>query len=100
MKRLKTIADAENNIENKNVSEVKILLDRISTASDELKDTYFSLFDNLNALYEAYPNLYKQFEMVVKLPDNDSAKEIVELNKDIKRILNNFNDEEYLKTYL
>lgn len=95
MKRLSKVEE-----DSKKIEDIKILLDRISNASDELKTAYFCLFDNLNALYDAYPNLYKQFEMVVKLPNNEDAKDIVQLNQDIDRIMNNLSDEEYLKTYL
>lgn len=91
MKRLKRIADTEN---------VNKLLDRIDKASTDLKDTYYALFDNLNALYESYPNLYKQLEMVVKLPNNEDAKDIVQMDSDLTRMLENLKDEQYLESYI
>lgn len=93
MKRLKVVAEGES-------EKVKILLDRISKASENLSNNYFGLFDNLNTLYENYPNLYKQLEMVVDLPSNEDAKNIVQLKKDIERIMNNLDDESYLNSYL
>ena len=93
MKRL--IISSDNDI-----NAAKELLNRIDLASKDLKNTYFALFDNLNALYESYPDLYKQIEMVVKLPTNDDAKNITALNSDLERIINNLKDEEYLKSYI
>ena len=37
-------------IKTSNIDDVKLLLDRIDSASDNLKDSYYVLFDNLNAL--------------------------------------------------
>ena len=87
-----------NNKEDINI--VKELLNRIDVASDDLKNSYYVLFDNLNSLYEEYPDLYKQIEMVVKLPSNEDAKNISILNEDLQRILNNLKDENYLKSYI
>lgn len=87
-------------IANNKTDVVKKLLNRIDLASDDLKNSYYSLFDNLNSLYEEYPDLYKQIEMVVKLPTNDDAKNISLLNSDLKRILNNLQDESYLNSYI
>lgn len=87
-----------NNKEDINI--VKELLNRIDVASDDLKNSYYVLFDNLNSLYEEYPDLYKQIEMVVKLPSNEDAKNISILNEDLQRILNNLKDENYLNSYI
>lgn len=92
MKRLKKMSNE--------VNDAKKLLDRVSVASNDLKDMYYVLFDNLNALFESYPNLYKQVEMVVKLPSNDDAKGIVQFNQDLQRILDNLQDEQYLESYI
>lgn len=88
-------ADQVNELDN-----VKVMLNRILEASNDLKDVYYILFDNLNSLYESYPNLYKQIEMIVKLPNNNDAKEISQMNLDLKEAIEHFNDEEYLKTYI
>ena len=87
-----------NNKEDINI--VKELLNRIDVASEDLKNSYYVLFDNLNSLYEEYPDLYKQIEMVVKLPSNEDAKNISILNEDLQRILNNLKDENYLNSYI
>lgn len=92
MKRLKKTA-AE-------IEEVKVLLSRIDAASHDMKDSYYVLFDNLNALFQSYPNLYKQIEMVVKLPSNEDAKDVVKFDQDLHDILEHFQDEKYLESYI
>jgi hypothetical protein len=89
--RLKKLA--ENNLES-----AKKLLERIDSASDDLKDRYYVLFDNLNALYEAYPDLYKEMEMTVKLPKNDDGRDIMQFHEDLHRILDHFKDDQYLES--
>lgn len=92
MKRLKRKANI--------VNDATKLLQRISEASDNLRDVYYVLFDNLNALFESYPDVYKTIERTVKLPSNNDANNIVEFNKNLKEILRLFNDPEYLKTHI
>lgn len=93
MKRLKKVSSNE-------TEDVKKLLRRIGEASESLRDIYYVLFDNLNALFESYPNLYKQIEMVVKLPENEDAKDIVQFDKDLREILSHLEDEQYLDNYI
>lgn len=92
MKRLVRKADE--------VGDAKKLLMRVDGASHELKDSYYVLFDNLNALAEAYPSLYKEIQMVVKLPSNDDAKNIMQFYKDLHEILNHLADPKYLDSYI
>lgn len=92
MSRLKRVAN--------NIDDAKTLLERINKASDDLKDIYYILFDNLNVLYQNYPDLYKAINMVVKLPTNDDATFISNFNNDLKEILKHFNDEQYLSEYV
>lgn len=93
MARLRKVAKNE-------IDDVKLLLQRVEEASNDLKDIYYVLFDNLNALYESYPDLYKQIQMVVALPKNDDAAEVVQFHKDLKGILEHLQDEQYLQSYL
>lgn len=83
-----------------NLEDAQILLNRIAEASDNLRDTYYALFDNLNALFESYPDLYKQIDMVIKFPENKDASDIVKMNNDLKDMLEHFKDEKYLKEYV
>lgn len=84
----------------KDMSTVKTLLGRIDEASNNLKDVYYALFDNLNALYESYPDLYKEIEMTVKLPKNEDALNVVQFDNDLHQILEHFQDEQYLSSYI
>jgi hypothetical protein len=92
MKRLVHKADS--------IGNVQTLLTRIDEASHDLKDHYYVLFDNLNALFESYPQLYKEIEMTVKLPKNDDAKNIVQFYNDLHEILEHFKDAQYLSSFI
>ena len=83
-----------------NTDDAKVILDRIQKASHDLKDIYYVLFDNLNALFGSYPELYKQINMVVKLPTNEDAIAITNFNNDLTNILKHFKDEQYLSEYV
>ena len=76
------------------------ILDKIETAADNLKDIYYVLFDNLNAIYDSYPEIYEQLQMIIKLPTNDDAEEIVAFNNDIKSALSHFRNKSYVNSYL
>ena len=80
--------------------EVTQLLDRIQQSSNNLKDIYYALFDNLNALFSAYPSIYQQLQMTVKLPTNRDAMNTVTFNNDLTIALNKFKNPEYLASYL
>jgi archaellum component FlaC len=99
MRRLKRLAD-EIEDSDKTVEEASKVLNRIDEAAEELKDIYYVMFDNLNALYESYPSLYKKIDMTVNLPENEDAMEITSLVSDLQDIMSNFNDKEYLKSYI
>jgi len=83
-----------------NQKQVLQLLDRIESSSANLKDIYYSLFDNLNALYSEFPSIYQQMEMSVKLPTNQDAMNIVTLSNDLKESITRFKDPQYLASYL
>jgi hypothetical protein len=92
MKRLVRKADE--------ISDVQKLLKRIDNATHNLKDIYYVLFDNLNALFDAYPNLYKEMQMLVKLPTNDDAKDVMQFYKDLHDVLDHLSDKQYLESYI
>lgn len=83
-----------------NTDDVQKMLKRIDESSEQLKDSYYVLFDNLNVLFENYPELYKQIEMVVKLPSNDDAKAVVQLNNGLTDLVAHFEDDGYLDNYI
>ena len=82
------------------VNEVTRLFERIKGSANGLKDMYYALFDNLNALFATYPSLYKQLQMTVKLPTNNDAMNIVALNNDLMQALERFKDPVYLNSYI
>ena len=82
------------------IHDAEVLLKRIDEACANLKDVYYVLFDNLNVLFQNYPDIYKQIEMIVKLPTNESAKDIVTLYNDLHSTILHFDDTEYLQKYI
>ena len=93
MSRLRKLASEE-------TEDAKVILERIKKASNDLKDIYYILFDNLNALFSSYPELYKQINMVVKLPTNEDAISIANFNTNLIDILEHFKDEQYLPEFI
>ena len=93
MKRLRKTAEVD-------LDDVKKLLARVDKASDDLRDVYYILFENLKELYVNYPDLYKQIDMTVKLPTNDDAKNNVDFNNNLHEILEHFKDDVYLNGYI
>ena len=88
----------EVNKDNKNNdSKIAIdLLERINNSVDDIRDTYYSLLDNLNAINESYPNLYNELKQIVKLPDEVEIKEIVEMQQDVKDAVAYLQDPNFL----
>lgn len=72
------------------------LLERINTSVDDIRDTYYSLLDNLNAINESYPNLYTELKQLVKLPDENEIREIVDMQKDVKDAVKYLQDPNFL----
>ena len=93
MGRLKKVANGD-------VEKAKELLRKIENSSKDLKEYYYVLFNNLNILFENYPSLYKQIEMIIKLPNNEDAKTIAMLCSELEDLMLHFEDDEYLKGYL
>ena len=93
MSRLRKLASEE-------TDDTKVILERVQKASNDLKDIYYILFDNLNALFSSYPELYKQINMVVKLPTNDDAITITNFDNSLNEILEHFKDEQYLSEFV
>ena len=93
MSRLRKLASEE-------TDDTKVILERVQKASNDLKDIYYILFDNLNALFSSYPELYKQINTVVKLPTNDDAISIANFNTNLTDILGHFKDEQYLSEFV
>lgn len=82
------------------ITEINNLLLRVKEASNNLKDIYYALFDNLTALYQTYPSVYKQLQMIIKLPTNQDAINITTFHNDLIQALERFKDINYLKSFI
>ena len=82
------------------VNEAQNLVQRINTANDNLKQAYFVLFENLNALASGFPDLYNALKKDVKFPENDEIREFTDLYTALNQVLPMFMDVNYLKTYV
>ena len=101
MSRLRKIKAAElGTFMNEDTKDAQQLIERIDEASNNLKDTYYVLFDNLNSLFDSYPDIYNQLKMLVKLPDNERAEEIMTFYNDMKEALEHFKNPQYLSSYI
>lgn len=100
MSRLKKINEVKTITASDATDDAKVILERVQKASGDLKNIYYILFDNLNALFSSYPELYKQINMVVKLPMNEDAIAIANFDSQLNDILEHFKDEQYLSEYI
>lgn len=62
----------------------------------QLYDCYVELFSNLNDLYTHFPKLYDEMKLTVKFPDKRIAKEMTTIKSDISRLIEHYQDDEYL----
>ena len=88
------------NNQQQSINEINNLLLRVKEASNNLKDIYYALFDNLTALYQTYPSVYQQLQKIVKLPSNQDAINITTFNNDLTQALERFKDINYLKSFI
>ena len=92
MKRLKTAEVDEETIKN-----AIDLLERINNSTDNIKDAYYLLLDNLNAINSSYPNLYKELEQLIKLPNESDIREVVRLKDDMNDAIKYLENVDFLK---
>ncbi len=87
----------QENIQDDGIEVAKDLLDRIDNSVDDIKDAYYSLLDNLNAINNAYPNLYTELTQLIKLPNESNIKEVVQLKSDMDDAVKYLKDPDFLK---
>ena len=75
-------------------------MERINSANEGLKQAYFVLFENLNALANGYPDVYNALKKDVKLPETNDIRELTNLYDNLNHVLPMFMDEAYLSTYV
>lgn len=80
--------------------DVKAKILEIINNSDALLKVYLDLYQDLNDLYNDYPNVYGEIQRVVKLPTNDDADEVTNFNRDLKQELQYLNDEDFLQSVM
>lgn len=76
------------------------LLKRVGNSANDIKDAYYSLLDNLNALNSNYQNVYTEFKQLVKLPDQKEIEEIVQLQKDTQDAVKYLAEPDFLKGFM
>lgn len=72
------------------------ILNRVNNSADDIKSGYYSLLDNLNALNKDYPNVYNEFKLLVKLPNQTDIKNIVQSRDDIQKAIEYLTNPDFL----
>ena len=94
MKRLKRASEV---VTEEDLTLAKSKLIEIKNSSDELMEVYLRLYEDLNDLYDNFPNLYEKIHQVVVLPTNEDAQEITEFNQSLNQELTYFQDDHFLE---
>ena len=81
---------------NDDLTLAKSKLLEIKNASDNLMNIYMTLYEDLNDLYDTFPNLYEKIHQVVALPTNEDAQAITEFNQSLNQELTYFQDDHFL----
>lgn len=86
----------EEQVSNANFDTVKNLLDRIDSGAEDIKANYYSLLENLNALYADYPGVYNEMKVMVKLPVKNDVSNIAKFKDDVDRAVQMLKDDNFL----
>lgn len=76
------------------------ILNRIQQSGNDIRDAYYILLDNLNALYKDYPGVYNELKVMVKLPDKKQVENIAQLELDIEKAIQYLSDPNFLNGLL
>jgi hypothetical protein len=93
VKRLKRASEV---VTEEDLTLAKSKLIEIKNSSDELMEVYLRLYEDLNDLYDNFPNLYEKIHQVVALPTNEDAQAITEFNQSLNQELTYFQDDHFL----
>lgn len=104
MGRLKKLAEDLNQVEevtnvqteNQNFDVVIDLLTRINANAEQLKDVYYSLLENLNALNKDYAGVYNELKVLCKLPNKNTINDIATFKDDIEKATLMLSDKNFL----
>lgn len=94
MGRLRCTAD----VNDKQV--VRDLLEVLDSNVKDLKDTYYVLLENLNALSKDYSGVYNELKVMCKLPNKNDVNDIVQFQSDISKAKEMFNDDNFLSNFI
>lgn len=72
------------------------ILKRVENSADDIQSAYYSLLDNLNALNKDYAGVYNEFKLMVKLPNENDVREIVNLKNNIDEAIKYLSDKDFL----
>jgi len=72
----------------------------IRQSSKDLLDVYKTLYEDLNDLYNDYPNVYQEIQRVVKLPTNEDANNVTDFYEDLLQELEILKNSENLQKVL
>ncbi len=72
----------------------------IRQSSKDLLDVYKRLYEDLNDLYNDYPNVYQEIQRVVKLPTNQDANDVTDFYEDLLQELEILKNSENLQKVL
>lgn len=107
MKRLKKLADDQviedqneqslpEETNNSNFAIVQDLLKRVNSNCEDIKSSYYSLLENLNALNKDFPGVYNELKVMVKLPNKNDVNNISDLKNDMENALTMLTDQTFL----
>lgn len=86
-------------IANENVNE---LLDKSLNQLEIIKQDYYIFLEQLNTLFNSYPDVYAEIEQTVKLPTQQDIEALVQMQQDLQsisdKLQNNLFADNYIET--
>jgi len=100
LKRLIANNIKDNLQKNENIDEIIDILNKINNSIEPIKDSYYTMINNLNALNTNFPNIYNQLKYMCKLPDNNDINDINTLEQDIHNAFDKLSNKDFLKNFV
>ena len=84
-----------------NLNNIDELLNKVKNSCQNIKDNYYVLLDNLNAIYIDYPNIYNEIKQIVKLPNDNNIKDVANMEKNMSDIIEKYlSNKDYLQSVI
>ncbi len=80
--------------------QVNDLLDKNIKQLDNICKDYYIFLEQLNTLYNTFPDAYTEIEQTVKLPTKQEVEQLVEMKKDMQSISDKFKNDNYAEEYI